>query len=86
MTNRTQLASGEILNGIDSERLASAARRQAGVRGRHVAAATHASIPAPLFRAGGDGVPIGGKCQHRISRDQRRQTEVIMNALSSART
>ena len=81
MTNRTQLASGEILNGtILSIWLVS---RQAGVRGRHVAAAAHGGIPSPLFGAGGDGVPIGGKRQHRVSRDQDRQADMIMNIRAS---
>ena len=79
MTNRTQLAAGEILKRHHSEHLASAASQQARVRGRHVATATDGSIPSPLFGASGDRVPIGGKCQHRASRYQGRQADVIKN-------
>lgn len=75
MTNRTQLASGEILNGtILSVWLVQAADKPESVVVMWPRRPT--PVSPPLLRLSGDGVPIGGECQHRASRNQGRQADV----------
>ena len=80
MTNRTQLAAGEILNGITlSIWLMQPADKPESVV---VMWPQRPTVVSPsLLGAGGDGVPSGGQCQHRVGRDQGRQAVMIINTL-----
>jgi hypothetical protein len=67
VNNRTQLASGDILNGaILSIWLVQPADDPESVVVMWPQRPT-GNISPPLFGAGSDSVPIGRKCQHRSS-------------------